>query len=212
MTTDGFQDGDEAHVEAEAWSANTYFDSYFEIEAVKILPGEYYVTRQDKLIVTVLGSCVAACIHDKVQGIGGISHFMLPFGLDESELIDSSIRYGSHALEMLINQLLKLGAIKDQLEAKVFGGGNVLAAPDSYLIGERNAAFLLSYLEAEKIPVVSQSLLGAWPQKVYFFPSTGRVLVKKLKRLNNTTIFDREARYFEKLLNIEVAGNIELFG
>jgi len=198
--------------QAEAWSPVSYFDSYFEMEAIKILPGEYYVTRHEKLIVTVLGSCVSACIHDKVRGIGGINHFMLPFDTSESQLIDSSIRYGSHALEVLLNQLYKLGARKENLQAKVFGGGNVLSAPESHLIGERNADFLLSYLDAELIPVVSKSLLGPWPQKIYFFPASGRVLVKKLKRLNNTTIFDREADYFQRLLNIEVAGNIELFG
>lgn len=189
-----------------------YYDSYFDIDAVKILPGEFYVTQQDLLLVTVLGSCVAACIRDKTLGLGGITHFMLPFEQNNIELIDSSIRYGSHALEMLINELLKLGASRENLEAKVFGGGDVLAGEGSQVIGERNASFLLNYLEAEKVDVVSQSLLGSYPQKVYFFPSSGRVLVKKLKRLNNNTIFDREALYFEKLLNIQVAGNIELFG
>lgn len=189
-----------------------YFDPYFEIDAVKILPGEFYVTQQNLLLVTVLGSCVAACIRDKSLGLGGITHFMLPFEQNNIELIDSSIRYGSHALEVLINELLKLGASRENLEAKVFGGGDVLSAEGSHLIGERNAAFLLSYLEAENITLVSQSLLGAYPQKVYFFPSSGRVLVKKLKRLNNNTIFDREALYFEKLLDVQVAGNIELFG
>lgn len=197
---------------AEAWAPVSYFDSYFEMDAIKILPGEYYVTCQDKLVVTVLGSCVAACVYDTLRGIGGINHFMLPFDVDASDLIDSSIRYGSHALEVLLNHLYKLGAHKEDLQAKIFGGGDVLAAADSHVIGERNAEFLLSYLEAEKIPVVSQSLLGSWPLKIYFFPASGRVLVKKLKRLNNTTIFDREADYFQRLLNIEVAGNIELFG
>ncbi len=192
--------------------SNMYYDPYFEIDAVKILPGEFYVTQQNLLLVTVLGSCVAACIRDKSLGLGGISHFMLPFEPNDQALIDSSIRYGSHALEVLINELLKQGASRENLEAKVFGGGNVLAAEGSCVIGERNAEFLLSYLEAEKITVASQSLLGIYPQKVYFFPSSGRVLVKKLKRLNNTTIFDREALYFQRLLNIQVAGNIELFG
>ncbi|NLW03620.1 MAG: chemoreceptor glutamine deamidase CheD [Pseudomonadaceae bacterium] len=193
--------------------SNIYYDPYFEMDAVKILPGEFYVTQQNLLLVTVLGSCVAACIRDKTLGLGGISHFMLPpFEQNDQELIDSSIRYGSHALEVLINELLKQGASRENLEAKVFGGGNVLSAEGSQVIGERNAAFLLGYLEAEKVAVASQSLLGAYPQKVYFFPSSGRVLVKKLKRLNNTTIFDREALYFERLLNIQVAGNIELFG
>jgi len=202
--------GDEAHTEA--WAPVSYFDPYFETEAIKICPGEYYVTRHEKLLVTVLGSCVAACIYDEALGIGGINHFMLPFDRQESDLIHRSVRYGSHALEMLLNQLYKLGANKTSLQAKVFGGGNVLAATGSHEIGERNAEFLLNYLDAEGIPVVSRSLLGPWPQKVYFFPSSSRVLVKKLKRLNNTTIFDREAAYFQRLLNIEVAGNIELFG
>ena len=192
--------------------SNVYFDPYFELDAVKILPGEFYVTQQNLLLVTVLGSCVAACIRDKSLGLGGISHFMLPFEQYDTDLVGSSIRYGSHALEVLINELIKRGASRENLEAKVFGGGNVLAAEGSQVIGERNAKFLLGYLEAEKVPVVSQSLLGSFPEKVYFFPSSGRVLVKKLKRLNNNTIFDREAHYFEKLLNVQVAGNIELFG
>ncbi|SFB84808.1 chemotaxis protein CheD [Marinospirillum celere] len=199
-------------IQTEAWSPVSYYDSYFEMQAVKLLPGEYYVTGQDKLLVTVLGSCVAACIHDPVKGIGGINHFMLPVDGREEELINSSIRYGSHALEVLLNQLYKLGAQKESLQAKVFGGGDVLMAPESHQIGERNAEFLLDYLNAEQIPVVSKSLLGPWPQKIYFFPASGRVLVKKLKRLNNKTIFEREAEYFQRLLNIEVAGNIELFG
>lgn len=197
---------------AEEQLSKVYFDPYFETDAVKVLPGEFYVTQQDLLLVTVLGSCVAACIRDKSLGLGGISHFMLPFEQNDTDLVGSSIRYGSHALEVLINELLKRGASRENLEAKVFGGGNVLAADGTEAIGKRNAEFLLGYLDAEKVPVVSQSLLGAFPQKVYFFPYSGRVLVKKLKRLNNTTIFDREADYFEKLLNIKVAGNIELFG
>ncbi len=196
----------------ESLGPQIYHDSYFDVEAVKVLPGEYYVTAQDKLIVTVLGTCVAACIYDPQRGVGGMSHFMLPFDYEASHLIDTSIRYGSHALEVLVNQLLKMGAEKNRLEAKVFGGGDVLAAPDSHVIGERNARFLLDYLSAEKITISSQSLLGRYPQKVYFFPTSGRVLVKKLKRLNNSTIFDREARYCEQLLNVEVSGNIELFG
>ena len=199
-------------MEADEQLSRIYFDPYFETDAVKILPGEFYVTQQNLLLVTVLGSCVAACLRDKSLSLGGICHFMLPTAQYDRDLVGCSVRYGSHALEVLINELLKRGAKRENLEAKVFGGGNVLAADGSQVIGERNADFLLSYLEAEAIPIVSQSLLGAYPQKVYFFPASGRVLVKKLKRLNNNTIFDREAEYFEKLLNIQVAGNIELFG
>lgn len=199
-------------MEADKQLPRIYFDPYFATDAVKVLPGEFYVTQQDLLLVTVLGSCVAACIRDKTLGLGGMTHFMLPTAEYDRDLVGSSIRYGSHALEVLINELLKRGASRENLEAKVFGGGNVLAADGSQVIGERNAEFVLGYLEAEKIPVVSQSLLDNYPQKVYFFPISGRVLVKKLKRLNNNTIFDREAQYYEQLLNVQVAGNIELFG
>ncbi|KAA0875668.1 chemoreceptor glutamine deamidase CheD [Nitrincola tapanii] len=188
-----------------------YFDPYFEMEAVKLLPGEYYVTARDMLLVTVLGSCVCACIRDPQQGIGGMTHFMLPDAYRDQEQQQRSVRYGSHAMEVLINELLKMGAERKRLEAKVFGAGNVLSRPGSHVIGERNSRFLVNYLQRESIPVVGQDLLDSFPRKVYFFPHSGRVLVKKLKRLNNTTIFEREADYFQRLTDTEITGNVELF-
>ena len=196
---------------ADAFLDQMYFDPYFEMQACKILPGEFYVTQQDLMLVSVVGSCVVACIRDTQLGWGGMTHFMLPPEANLVELVDASTRYGSHALELLINELLKRGAQRDNLEAKVFGGGKVLAVPASQVVSQRNAEFVEQYLQAESIPLVAQSLLGDYPLKVYFFPTSGRVLVKKLKKLNNTTIFEREARYFEELVGMSVAGKIELF-
>lgn len=197
----------------EVLSPNLYYDRHFESDAVKILPGEYYVSNRNLLMVTVLGSCVGACVRDRVSGIGGINHFMLPDDRrNEEERVGSAMRYGDYAMEILINQLLKLGARRERLEAKVFGGGNVLPGFTHNVVGERNARFVTRYLAVEGIPVVARDLLGDHPRKVYFFPETGRVLVRKLRSLHNDTIVQRERSYRSKLQQSPVEGAVELFG
>lgn len=198
------------HEYVEGFASNLYHDRNFDSPAAKILPGEYYVTQKEMVLVTVLGSCVAACIRDTEIGIGGMNHFMLP---DEGgkEVVSSSARYGTYAMEMLINHLLKNGARRNRLEAKVFGGGAVLASLSSSTVGTRNAEFVLQYLQTEKIPVVAKDLLDAYPRKIYFFPNSGRVLVRKLHRVHNDTLYSREKEYRSRLEHSEVAGDIELF-
>ena len=191
---------------------NTYFDRHFNCEAVKILPGEYFVTQRDLVIVTVLGSCVSVCLRDHVSGIGGMNHFMLPGNNDGGiSPISASARYGVYAMELLINHLLKLGARRNCFEAKVFGGGSVLRGMTANNVGERNAEFVRDYLEIEKIPVVAEDLLDIYPRKVYYFPMSGRVMVKKLKSLHNTTLLDREMEYSLRIKRVPVAGDIDLF-
>lgn len=201
-----------SNASVEQLAKNIYYDRTFDCDAAKILPGEYYVTPKDMLIVTVLGSCVAACIRDRVTGIGGMNHFMLP---DSSSDLDSpvsaSMRYGTYAMEVLINELLKAGARRENLEAKVFGGGNVLRGFIAINVGERNAQFVRSYLKAEGIRIVAEDLNDVHPRKVYFFPRSGKVLVKKLKQLNNNTLVNREQDYADRLQSKPVAGDIELF-
>jgi chemotaxis protein CheD len=190
----------------------TYYDRHFERHAVKILPGEYFVTNGDKLIVTVLGSCVAVCLRDKVNGIGGMNHFLLPNdGTNETGLLTESARYGVYAMELLVNHLLKMGATRARMEAKVFGGGNVLPGLKVNNVGQRNVEFVLDYLQTERIPIVAQDLLDDYPRKVYFFPDTGKVLVKKIKSLHNTTIVDRESEYRMKVKFTPKSGEVELF-
>jgi chemotaxis protein CheD len=191
-------------------ASNLYYDRNFEIEAVKVLPGEYYVTAADMAVVTVLGSCVSACIRDREKGIGGLNHFMLADGGNDP-IASASARYGGYAMEVLVNHLLKLGARRERLEAKVFGGGKVMASLAGTMVGERNASFVLKYLETEKIDVVSQDLLDIYPRKVYFFPKTGRVMVRKLVRLHNDTVARREKEYASRLVEAPISGDVELF-
>ena len=193
-------------------ATNFYFDKYFNNQAVKLLPGEYYVTDKDMMLVTVLGSCVAACIRDCQSGIGGMNHFMLPEGGgDAGSPLNASARYGTYAMEILINQLLKLGARRSNLEAKVFGGGNVLDGLTVANVGQRNADFVLKFLQLEKIRVVAQDLVDVFPRKVYFFPKNNKVMVKKLRNVRNTTVSQREKDYRLRLHKVDSGGEVELF-
>lgn len=151
-----------------------YADHHFQYDAVKVLPGEYFVSGDDVLIMTVLGSCIAACIWDGKARVGGMNHFMLPEGEDGSG------RYGSYAMELLLNEMIKMGARRETMQAKVFGGGAVMAGFTTMNVGERNTKFVLDYLATERIPVVSQDVLDIHPRKVCFFPVTGKALVKRL--------------------------------
>jgi chemotaxis protein CheD len=165
-------------------------------------------------LVTVLGSCVSACLRDRESGVGGMNHFMLP---DEGKLvgahgnISAGGRYGVHAMELLINQILKLGGRRDRLEAKVFGGGNVLQGFMLSNVGEQNANFIVEYLNIERIPIVARDLLDVWPRKIYYFPRSGKVMVKRLRKVNNDTIVMRERDYGARLFHTPVAGAAELF-
>lgn len=190
---------------------NRYFDKNFNCDAVKILPGEYFATNDPTMIVTVLGSCVSVCLRDPITRIAGMNHFLLPANKDELNFNSDSARYGVYAMEVLINHLMKLGAVKHRMEAKVFGGGNVLKQLRSNSVGEQNSAFVLEYLDAENIPISAQDLLGEFPRKVYFFPLTGEVKVRKLKSLHNTTIIDRESEYRVKVSQTPSAGDVDLF-
>lgn len=185
----------------EHFATNIYYDAAFKCEAAKLLPGEYYYTDKNMVIVTVLGSCVSACIRDKITGIGGMNHFMLPDtgANDVNNPTSSSMRYGTYAMEILINDLLKAGASRQNLEAKVFGGGNVLKGFTQLNVGERNAQFVRHFLHTQRIRIVAEDLNDIYPRKVYFFPKTGRVLVRKIKDLRNDTLVKREVEYASRL-------------
>ena len=192
-------------------ASNFYFDQKLNLDAVKLLPGEYYVTTRDMVLTTVLGSCVSACVYDSQSGIGGMNHFMLPEGKDDNGMQLASARFGGYAMDSLIQEILKSGARRVNLVAKVFGGGNVQRAMVSSTIGSQNAMFVKMYLAEQKISILAEDLIGLNPRKIYFFPRSGKVLMKKLYVLHNDTIIQRELRYNRLLLrlagNREVAGN-----
>ncbi len=194
----------------ECFARNNYYDRTHSINAAKLLPGEYHVATCDILQVTVLGSCVAACIRDVKLGIGGMNHFMLP-DVESAESSFGGARYGTYAMEVLINHLLKLGARRENLEAKVFGGGNVLPGLTQANVGHKNAAFVLKFLATEHLRVAARDLGDVHPRKVYYFPATGRALVKRLHTMHNTTLIERETDYRRKLVQAPAGGVIELF-
>jgi chemotaxis protein CheD len=184
-----------------------YFDVQLQMDALKLMPADYVVTSKEIALSTVLGSCVAACMRDPVLRIGGMNHFMLPDGSAE----DTSARYGSYAMELLINELLKAGARRERIEAKVFGGGNVLKSFTTNPVGTRNAEFVIAYLKAERIPVVAQDLGSIHPRKVWYIPSTGKVLVRRLPHAHDTTVATEEIAYRNQLRQQPAAGGVELF-
>lgn len=185
-----------------------YYDVQLQMDALKLMPADYVVTSKDIALSTVLGSCVAACMRDPVLRIGGMNHFMLPDGGDAD---DTSARYGSYAMELLINELLKAGARRERLEAKVFGGGNVLKSFTTNPVGTRNAEFVIAYLKAERIPVVAQDLGSIHPRKVWYIPATGKVLVRRLPHAHDTAIASEEIAYRNQLKQQPSAGGVELF-
>lgn len=185
-----------------------YADHHFQYDAVKVLPGEYFVSSDDLLIMTVLGSCIAACIWDNKLRIGGMNHFMLPDG----DGADGSGRYGSYAMELLINEMIKLGARRETMQAKVFGGGAVMAGFTTMNVGERNTRFVLDYLATERIPVVSQDVLDIHPRKVCFFPVTGKALVKRLAHSHPESLVVEERRGNAALVaKSNAGGSVDLF-
>jgi chemotaxis protein CheD len=194
---------------------NRYWDRDHEIIAAKILPGEYYVTHENELITTVLGSCISACIRDRESGIGGMNHFMLPetnaskFKRGGEALVDNANRYGNYAMEHLINTILSNGGKRKNLEVKVFGGGKII--PTLTDVGTKNIDFVLDYIDQEGLKLLSQDLGDIYPRKVIYFPQTGKVGMKKIQDLHNDTIVQRERQYFNSLKNAPVEGDVELF-
>jgi chemotaxis protein CheD len=185
-----------------------YADHHFQYDAVKVLPGEYFVSSEDLVIMTVLGSCIAACIWDSRAHVGGMNHFMLPDG----EGGDGFGRYGSYAMELLINEMLQIGARRETMQAKVFGGGAVMSGFTTMNVGERNTQFVLDYLSTEHIPVISKDVLDIHPRKVCFFPVTGKAMVKRLAHSHPETLVVEERKgNAASLAKSTSGGSVDLF-
>ena len=183
-----------------------FYDAHFKSEAVKVLPGEYYVDSEDILIMTTLGSCIAACLWDRDKRIGGMNHFMLPEGSGDSG------RYGSYAMELLINEMMKRGASRLSMEAKIFGGGAVISGMNTINVGERNTQFVIDFLSTERIPVVSKDVLDVYPRKVCFLPASGKAMVKRLAPTNTEALVAEERRAAQRVTPSNTGGgSIDLF-
>jgi chemotaxis protein CheD len=187
------------------------FDERFGKTAVRVPPGMSYVTSDaSEMVVTILGSCVAACIRDPETGCGGLNHFMLP----ESDTgnwngVGAAMRYGNHAMEALINEILKSGCLRENLEIKLFGGSTL--AGMSSPVGQKNGDFALRYLEIEGLRPVVTDLGGAYPRRIHYFPETGRVKRLVLRRGEDTKLLTREMQYQKTLSKTKIVSDIELF-
>jgi chemotaxis protein CheD len=179
---------------------NRYWDNSHNTWSAKILPGQYYVTAEkNEIVATTLGSCVSACIRDKQLGIGGMNHFMLPkiFQHNSRRLVHASAHYGSFAMQHLINEILKNGGTRANLEVKITGGGKMMELTSD--IGSSNIAFALEFLQTEQISIISKDVGGIYPRKVMYYPSSGRLRVKRLRSLQNDTLILREQAYMSEL-------------
>lgn len=187
-----------------------HFDRESGMVHVKIGPGDYYVTAANELLVTVLGSCVAVCMRDPMAGVGGMNHFLLP----ESSSgdwggVNATTRYGNHAMETLINDIIAMGGMRSRFEVKMFGGGSVI---DSRLtIGQDNVVFAERYLAAEGMPIAASHVGGIHPRRIHYFPRTGVVRLLQLRRATDSAVFQSELAFKRQLAAKPVDGAVDLF-
>lgn len=183
--------------------------SQFEQEVVTIHPGEYYATKADTIISTVLGSCIAVSLFDPARLMGGLNHFMLPGELGREGLIrDPNAKYGMYAMELLVNELLKMGSMKKDLKAKVFGGGAVLRFSDggTTRIPQSNIDFAFEYLKEEGIPILASDVGGREPRKIFMFPRSGKILLKRIVPSQASLVEKEEERYLQIVREEEAEG------
>ena len=196
---------------------NTHFDSHFNKQIITILPGEFYSTDKPVLISTVLGSCISIALYDPNLRLGGLNHFMLPTTNRAQEIsFEEQGRYGDFAMELLLNDMFKKGSKKENLKAKVFGGGNVLDDGGFHKnrTGLNNISFALDYLQTEKIPIIANDTGGIFPRKIFYDPQTSKIFLKRIQRSDLTLkeISTREAAYKEEIQQEQTqAGNITWF-
>lgn len=190
-----------------------FFDPRFNATSVMVLPGRHYVTSAPtEMVVTLLGSCVAACIRDPIALVGGLNHFLLP----ESDTgqwgaANAAMRYGNHAMETLINDIIKRGGDRGRLEVKVFGGGNIIDVQSKNSVGKLNIDFVKRYLLNEGIKISAEHLGGSLPRRIHYFPVTGKVKMLLLKRHPDQRLFNAEMSYRERIATPEDLDDIELF-
>ncbi len=186
-----------------------------ERHARNVQPGAWSIDTAQPL-ATLLGSCVAVCLHDPFLKLGGINHFMLPDMARSKHGDVDSLLSGNFAMEALLNALLAKGAKKVRLQAKAFGGGTIIDTDGGSLsIGMRNANFAKEWLGREGIPLLSSDFLGPWSRKIIFLPTTGEALCKRMvTNMANAEVIAREEKAYAETLQQKTqpdSKKIELF-
>jgi chemotaxis protein CheD len=181
---------------------------------VSVAPGDHYVTDdKNQIIVTLLGSCVAACVRDTITGVGGVNHFLLPSS-DQHDLAqgsDEAMRFGDYAMEQLLNSIYRRGGQRGRLEVKIFGGARVLGGSSMLKIGEQNIAFVERFLKTEGIPIVARSVGGTVPRRIRYQPATGRAWVQELDKTSAVSVTQQEENYRRTFVRQQPAGDVEFF-
>ncbi|MCK5267261.1 MAG: chemotaxis protein CheD [Spirochaetes bacterium] len=177
-------------------------------EVVTIHPGDFYVTQKKGIVIhTLLGSCVAACLYDPISKVIGMNHFLLSnkrYAKGMPICISEAGRYGVHAMELLINGMLKIGALKKNLKAKVFGGAKVFETErqsNFICVGDVNVRFIREFLSNEKIPLMSSDLGGDRGSVIYFSSSDYSVYLRKIKKSATSRVEVIEEKYWEKKIS-----------
>lgn len=181
---------------------------------VNVAPGDHYVTDDpNEVVVTLLGSCVAACARDTLTGVGGLNHFLLPTSdaHDLSQGGDEAMRFGDFAMEKLLNTIYRRGGQRGRIEFKIFGGARVLGGNSMLKIGEQNIAFVENFLRTEGFPIVARSVGGTAPRRLRFHPATGRAFVQELDRTSAATVTTQEENYRKTIERRAPAGDVEFF-
>jgi chemotaxis protein CheD len=193
-------------------SGRGYFDRRFNAWVINVPPGgQAIASAEGELLSTVLGSCVAACLRDPVTGIGGMNHFLLPGEELSDAATTDDMRFGVASMEQLINALIKQGAMRSRLQAKLFGGATMMAARTDGSVGGRNARFALRFLACEGIAVAAQDLGGDTPRRANFEPATGRAWVNRLPSPTARDIAATENDYRKSIMQRDRAGDLEVF-
>jgi chemotaxis protein CheD len=180
-----------------------------EVPEIVLFIGGVYASSNPVVVRTLLGSCVAVCLFDPKRCIGGMNHFLLPEGASQQPG-DTATRYGVHAMDQLIGALMKLGAERSRLVAKVFGGGHVVGVnPDAFAVPRRNVDFARQFLCDEGMPVLSEDVGGYSPREVRFHATSGRARVRRIVGLTTRArLLHRERQWNQKSVSF---GDVTLF-
>jgi chemotaxis protein CheD len=162
---------------------------------IHLCTGAVYVSDRRVAIRTLLGSCVSACLYDPVARRGGLNHFVLP-----ALPGDTGTRYGFEAMEHLIEECVRIGALRSRLQAKVFGGGHMIGGLSGESVSSRNIAFIRRFLEAAEMPIAAEQLGGEGARELYFFPDNGRTFVRHI----SGSMISRRIRSQDDLMHDEV--------
>jgi chemotaxis protein CheD len=195
----------------EQWGVRRHHDRETGMTHVKIGPGDYYVTKNsNEMLVTILGSCVAVCMRDPVAGVGGMNHFLLAESTSgDWGGVNAATRYGNHAMETLINDIIALGGLRNRFEVKIFGGGHVIDS--SLAIGRQNVEFAEQYLASEGMAIAAKHVGGFHPRRIHYFPDSGRVQLLQLRRNTDHVVFQKELEYKRRIAAKPVEGGVDLF-